>query len=338
MAMIQPFVVLRSKREAGGLRHMLRSRRTMSVMVKIAVLASFNMDLVMRTERLPRPGETLQGDFAMYLGGKGFNQAIAARRLGADVSVVGRVGDDDFGTAFLEALDAEGIDRTAVSVDPEHGTGVASIAGDAAGENAILQSPRANRMLSASDVRTAEAAIAGASCALWQLELSDVAAREYVRIAHNAGVRVLFNPAPAGPVPDGVLALTGIIVPNQIEALALTGIDATSIDGAYAAAEALRKRGPTIAVITLGDRGAVAVSDRLRLHAPAFHADVVDTVGAGDAFCAGLAVRLAEGAALPEALRFAAAAGAFACTRPGAEPSMPMRDEVNVLLARGVTE
>ncbi len=312
-------------------------------MVKIAVLASFNMDLVMRAERLPRPGETLQGDFAMYLGGKGFNQAVAARRLGADVAAIGRVGDDDFGAAFLDTLDAEGIDRRGVSIDPERGTGVASIVVDADGENAIIQSPRANRALSADDVRRAAAAIDGASCALFQLELSDAAVYEYARLARSAGATVIFNPAPAAAVADSIVALAEIIVPNQIEACTLTGIElprgagfqpARSIDNAYAAAEALRKRGPAVAVITLGSQGAVAVAEGVRIHVPAFAVDIVDTVGAGDAFCAALAVRLAEGADLADAVRFAAAAGAVACTRPGAEPSMPRRIEVEALLAK----
>jgi len=304
-------------------------------MVKIAVLASFNMDLVMRADRLPIPGETLQGDFAMYLGGKGFNQAVAARRLGADIAVIGRVGDDDFGAAFLDALDAEGIDRRGVSIDPETGTGVASIVVDADGENAIIQSPRANRALSADDVRRAAAALDGASMALFQLELSDAAVYDFAHLARGAGATVIFNPAPAAPVAHAIVALADMIVPNQIEAHMLTGIDPRSIDDAYAAAESLRERGPAVAVITLGLRGAVAVAEGVRIHVPAFAVDIVDTVGAGDAFCAALAVRLAEGADLADAVRFAAAAGAIACTRPGAEPSMPRRIEVESLLAKG---
>jgi ribokinase len=303
--------------------------------VKIVVMASFNMDLVMRAERLPRPGETLQGSFAMFLGGKGFNQAVAARRLGAEVSVIGRVGADDFGAAFLDAVDREGIERGGVSVDAERGTGVASIVVDADGENAIIQSPRANRALSADDVRRAAAAIDGATIALFQLELSDAAVYEYARLARSAGATVIFNPAPAAAVADDIVALAEIIVPNQIEACALTGIDPRSIDDAYAAAEALRKRGPAVAVITLGSRGAVAVAEGVRIHIPALGVDVVDTVGAGDAFCAALGVRLAEGADLADAVRFSAAAGAVACTRPGAEPSMPRRIEVEALLAIG---
>lgn len=305
-------------------------------MVKIAVLASFNMDLVMRAERLPQPGETLQGDFAMYLGGKGFNQAIAARRLGAEVSLIGRVGDDDFGVAFLDALDDEGIDRKGVTVDPDAGTGVASIVVDASGENAILQSPRANRNLTTDDVRRAAGAIERADAAIFQLELSDDGALAFARAARDAGARVVFNPAPTAPVADDLLALADMVVANTIEARTLTGLAVGSVAEAYAAADALIARGPETAVVTLGAEGAIAVAGGVRMHVAAMPAEVVDTVGAGDAFCAALVVRIAEGTALAEALRFAAAAGAVACARPGAEPSMPRRDEVERLLAKGV--
>jgi ribokinase len=304
-------------------------------MVRIAVLASFNMDLVMRAQRLPAPGETLQGEFSMFLGGKGFNQAIAARRMGADVAVIGRVGDDDFGRRFLDALDGEGIDRAGVSVDPHTGTGVAAIVVDAAGENAILQSPRANRNITADDVRRAAPAIDRAHAALFQLELSDDAARTYATIARAAGATVIFNPAPAGEFAEDLLVLTDFIVPNQIEARSMTGLPTETVEEAFAAADALRQRGPRAAIITMGAAGAVAVSDGARLHAPPFAVDVIDSVGAGDAFCAALALRLAIGDALSDAVRYANAAGAFACTRHGAEPSMPRADDVESVL-RGV--
>lgn len=305
-------------------------------MVRIALLASFNMDLVMRAERLPAPGETLQGEFAMFLGGKGFNQAIAARRMGADVAVIGRVGDDEFGRAFLQALESERIDADSVTIDPDAGTGVASIVVDATGENAILQSPRANRNITAADVRRAASKIASADAALFQLELSDDGAREFATIARSAETTLIFNPAPAGPVDAQVLELAEIVVPNQIELRSLTGMPASSRDEAFAAADALLTRGPRAVIVTMGAEGAIAMTRDDRSAVPAFPIDVVDTVGAGDAFCAGLAVRLGQGAPLSNALRFASAAGALACTRPGAEPSMPRSQEVEALIAKGV--
>ncbi len=303
-------------------------------MVKIVVMASFNMDLVMRAERLPRPGETLQGSFAMYLGGKGFNQAIAARRLGADVAVIGRVGEDDFGVAFLGALDREGIARAGVSVDAKLGTGVASVVVDADGENAILQSPLANRAVAASHVRAAAESLEGASAALFQLEMDSEGCREFATLARRAGARVVFNPAPATSEGAGLLPMADLIVLNEIEAKALLGAEISTKDDPSESAAQLAASGRDV-VLTSGARGATAVVGGTRVHVPAFAVDVVDTVGAGDAFCAALAVRLAEGADAPEALRFAAAAGAIACTRPGAEPSMPYRQEVEALLAKG---
>lgn len=304
-------------------------------MVKIAVLASFNMDLVMRTGRLPESGETLQGEFATFLGGKGFNQAIGARRLGAKVVVAGRVGDDEFGQRFLAALDREDIDRRAVSVDPTAGTGVASIIVESNGTNTIVQAPRANRSASAADIASAREAFAGADVAMLQLETSDTAAIAFARTMRDAGARTLLNPAPIIPIPQDLLRLVDIIVPNQIEAEAIAGVAIDDIESALLAAQRLRNLGPACSVVTLGRRGAVGVDDA-RVHAPAFDVDAADTVGAGDAFCAALAVRLAEGADLATAMRFANAAGALACTKHGAEPSMPARDEVDTLIAKGV--
>jgi ribokinase len=304
-------------------------------MVKIGVLASFNMDLVMRAERRPNDGETLQGEFAMFLGGKGFNQAIAARRLGAEVVVAGRVGDDEFGRLFLDALDREGIDRRAVVVDAVAGTGVATIIVEPDGTNTILQAPRANRNVSVEDVQGAAKALAGASIGMLQLETSTRGAIAFARAMHAAGSRTLLNPAPAAPVDRELLALIDIIVPNQIEAAALTSKQVRTPEEAFEAADALRSLGPNLAVITLGERGAAGLSADTLMHEPPLDVAVVDTVGAGDAFCAAVAVRLAEGASLPDTLRFANAAGALACMKRGAEPSMPRRDEVEALIAKG---
>ena len=297
-------------------------------MVKVVVMASCNMDLVMRAERLPRPGETLQGEFAMFLGGKGFNQAIAARRLGAEVSVIGCVGDDEFGAAFVAALDREGIEPRGVIVDAASGTGVASIVVDASGENAILQSPRANRRLTAERVRSAARAIDGASAALFQLEMDAGGCREFAYIARAQGARVVFNAAPATGEGADLLPLADLLVVNQIEADSLLGNRATD---AVTSAALLASPGRDI-VLTVGARGAVAVIAGSTLEVPAFAVGVVDSVGAGDAFCAALTVRLAEGADAKEALRFASAAGALACTRAGAEPSMPQRAAVESLM------
>lgn len=305
--------------------------------MNIAVLGSFNMDFVMRSARLPRRGETVQGEFAMHLGGKGFNQAIAARRLGAEVEVIGRVGDDTFGHQFLAALDAAGIGRAGVASDPDGGTGIASIVIEDDGANTVIQAPRANRRLAPDDIARAAASFDGAAIAMLQLETSMPAALAFSQAARAAGALVLLNPAPAAAVPDDLLRAADIIVPNEIEAETLTGISIDSIDAAEAAARALLARGPRAAVVTLGARGAIGVTADERYHEPAPRVDAIDTVGAGDAFCAAIALRLAGGAPLREALAFAVAAGAVATTRHGAEPSMPHLHDVEATLAKGVT-
>jgi ribokinase len=305
--------------------------------VNVAVLASFNMDLVMRSERLPRRGETLQGAFEMFLGGKGFNQAVAARRLGADVSVIGRVGDDDFGQAFVAALDEEGINRDYVIVEPGEGTGVAIVHVLPDGENAIIQAPRVNTTITAPHIRAAAGILNASDVALFQLETSIPAATEFARLARERDVRLMFNPAPAIPVTDELIQLADVVVLNEIEAMGLTAIVPDTMARAYEAADLIQRRAEADVVLTRSRQGALAMTERGRVDVPAFRVPVVDTVGAGDAFVGALAVALAEEMPMLDAMRFAAAAGAIAVTRPGAEPSMPARDEVEQLLASGRT-
>jgi ribokinase len=316
-------------------------------MVKIAVLASFNMDLVIRVERRPEAGETLQGDFAMHLGGKGFNQAVAARRLGADVVVCGRVGDDEFGRRFLGALDEEGIDRRAVVVDPVASTGVATIYVEPDGTNTIVQSPNANHYVIADDFSSAgvtaidydiisgtssvqlPAPMVGIDATLTCLETNDAAILAFHEIADLATGSVdemmlkVFNAAPARTLPQELRTGTNLVV-NMVEASSIAGTPCATIEQATLLAHKLN------AVITLGERGAVAPN----AFAAAYDVPVVDTTGAGDAFCGALAVRLAEGAELADAMRFANAAGALACTKHGAYPSMPYRADVEALIAQ----
>jgi ribokinase len=305
-------------------------------MVKIAVLASFNMDLVMRVERRPEAGETLQGEFAMHLGGKGFNQAVAARRLGAEVVVCGRVGDDEFGRMFLEALDAEGIDRRAVVVDPEAGTGVATIYVEPDGTNTIVQAPRANWKLSAEDVKQYHYDILGeANVFLAQLETSEAALRAFAPLASCCTVGdgfFLINLAPALPVSDETLTHAFVAIANEVELAMSTGLPTTTIDELSDACRGVRRRGARSVIATLGAAGSLLVAYERRERAAAFAVDVVDTTGAGDAFCGALAVRLAEGSNLSDAMRFANAAGALACTKHGAYPSMPYRADVEALM------
>jgi ribokinase len=311
-------------------------------MPRVAVLASFNMDLVMRAERRPDAGETLQGEFSMHLGGKGFNQAVAARRLGAEVAVTGRVGNDDFGRMFLAALDREDIDRHAVVVDRDAGTGVAAIVVEPNGTNTIIQAPRANRNARPSDWMAGFDSYAyedseappffeGVQVALANLETNADAAARFLRQMRIAGGRwgAMLNAAPAADVPPDLRAQAQVIIVNEIEAMHMTGIDASA--GIASAVDAARQ---LHGVVTLGEHGAVAVAHGTRVHVPAFDVPVVDTTGAGDAFCAAFALAVQEHH-LADALRFANAAGALACTRHGASESMQTLAEVVAQHATG---
>ena len=277
---------------------------------KLVVVGSFMMDLVARTSKLPLPGETVIGDsFAQFLGGKGFNQAVAAARSGGDVAMVGRVGDDAFGREFLDALDREGIDRTGVSVDPETGTGVGLPVVEASGQNAIIVIPRANHML----VELPTELIASASVVLLQWELPPAVTIEAARVARAGGATVVLNPAPAvGDIAD-YAGLIDILVPNETEAAAIGPVDRVEL------------------VLTLGDKGARVAGVDLAPHQVA----CIDTVGAGDAFCGAMCAALASGSSLVDAARIGNAAGALAVTKEGAEPSMPHRADIDRLLAAG---
>lgn len=304
----------------------------------IAVVGSTMMDLVIRVERRPGPGETVFGsDFGMYLGGKGFNQAVAARRMGAAVRMCGCVGDDDFGQRALAALDAAGIDRRGMCMDREAGTGIAVPVIDAAGENSIVSVPRANLRLTPAQIEADAAAFAGLDALLLQLETPVSASIAAARLARERGARVLLNAAPPSEVPAALLALVDVIVVNEHEARALTGVAVTDTETAHQAAARLRARVGAAAVVTLGPLGAVADAEGGGWHSPGFAVEARDTTGAGDAFCAALGVRVAEGATLADALRWANAAGACAVTILGAEPSLPWRASVAARLGSTVS-
>ena len=280
-------------------------------MTKLVVVGSFMMDLVARTPRLPKPGETVIGEsFAQFLGGKGFNQAIAAARSGGDVAMVGRVGDDAFGRAFLESLDAAGIDRSAVSIDATEGTGVGLPVVESSGQNAIVVIPRANHALTTVPSQV----FAGASVVLLQWELPAHVTVEAARLAKAAGATVVLNPAPAvGDVRD-YEGLIDVLVPNESEAAAIGPVDGIDL------------------VLTLGDKGALVRTGGAEHRLDPHDVECVDTVGAGDAFCGALCAALAGGATLVEAARIGNAAGALAVTKHGAEPSMPFRRDIDLLL------
>ncbi len=308
----------------------------MSATVSVCVVGSFMTDLVMRVARRPQAGETVRAEeFGIFLGGKGFNQAVAARRLGARVAIIGRVGADEFGARFLAALAREDINAAGVIRDPDEGTGIATPVVDATGANSIIIAPRANLRLSPADVAAHAEQVAAADVLLLQLEVPAGASIAAARIARTAGRRVVLNPAPVAPFPDELLRLADVVTPNEVEAATLTAQSVTGPEAALRAAERLLARGARAVVVTLGAAGCVVATAHTQMHLPAFAVQAVDTTAAGDAFTAALAVRLAETDDLLEAARWGNAAGACAVQRLGAEPSLPPRAAVAEMLAHG---
>ena len=306
---------------------------------RVTVVGSLNMDLVVRAPRIPRPGETIiGGEFRTVPGGKGANQAVAAARLGAQVAMVGRVGGDAFGGLLLENLAAAGVDPAFVTRDPQAATGVALIEVDDAGQNSIVVVSGANMRLAPADVEAAAAAIGVADVLLLQLESPLETVTRAAQVAHARGVTVILNPAPARPVPAGLLGLVDVLIPNESETALLTGLPVGDQEEAQAAAAALRRMGVATVILTLGERGALLAYEGGAELFPAFDVTPVDTTAAGDAFVGGLAVALAEGRPLREAVRWGNAAGALATTRLGAQPSLPTRQALDDMLAHGKTK
>ncbi len=305
-------------------------------MGKIAVVGSINMDVVNRVERHPLPGETVSGLETAYIpGGKGANQAVAAARAGAQVLMIGAVGQDPFGGPLVEALGKAGVDTAGV-LEKEGTSGMAFITVDAHGENNIILSPGANGRLSAEDMEAGLIGAAGGSGGaglggvLLQNEIPWETTAAAVRHARAYGAAVYLNPAPARKVEDEVLALVDVLVVNETEAAAISGLEVASREHAEAAAEWLLGRGVGEVIVTLGAAGVVYASKQgERISAPAFRVEAVDTTAAGDTFIGSYAAARDRGEFVQEALRWANAAAAIAVTRPGAQSSIPSADEVN---------
>jgi ribokinase len=283
----------------------------------VCVIGSSNVDLVVTAPRHPLPGETILGtDYHEYPGGKGLNQVVAARRAGSECAFVTALGDDDAGARLAAVVDAEGIDRAAVQRLAGTATGRALITVDAAGENSIVVVPGANAAL-------LPAALPAARVVLAQLEIPiEVVADAFAR-ARAVGAVTILNPAPAAELADELLANCSIVIPNEHEYGRLGG------------AERIFGLGVEAVVTTNGPAGVDVETPFERRRVPAFAVTPVDTTAAGDAFCGSFAVAIAEGADPMAAARFAAAAGALATTRSGAVPSLPKREEIEALLARG---
>lgn len=302
----------------------------MGRMPRVSVVGSFVMDLVVRAPRRPEPGESIIGSsFGMFPGGKGANQAVAAARLGAKVNMIGRLGKDSFGETFLSIMAEEGIDCSHVVVDEDLGTGVGNPVVEDTGENSIIIVPQANSRLSERDIEKSAEAISEADVLLLQLEVPLETSITAAQIANDAGVRVILNPAPARELPESFLQMVSVIVPNEVEFEELTGVFPQDLETTAAASRSLIEKGPHTVIVTLGSRGAYVVENDNAVHVQAEKVrNVVDTTGAGDAFCGALAYGLASGKNVTDAVCYANRAAAIAITRMGAIPSLPRASEV----------
>jgi len=301
---------------------------------QIVVVGSSNMDLVVKSPRIPVPGETiLGGDFLMVPGGKGANQAVAAAKLGARVFFVARLGNDLFGRKSLENFRLEGVDTTYVALTSEAPSGVALITVDEAGNNAIVVAPGANARLSVEDVRRAEAQIRSAGAVVAQLEVPLATVQCAAEIAEEAGVPFVLNPAPAQQLGPGLLAKVAVLTPNETEARILTEIEVTDDSSARKAARALLSAGVKAVILTMGSKGFLLADGNTTESVPALQVKAVDATAAGDAFTGSLALGLAQSRSLRDAALFANRVAAFSVTRLGAQPSMPTRKELEEFIA-----
>lgn len=294
----------------------------------ICVIGSSNTDMVVKTEKLPVPGETvLGGQFLMNPGGKGANQAVAAARLGGQVTFVAKVGNDLFGQQAVQQFRREKINTEYVITDPDQPSGVALINVDAGGENCIAVAPGANGTLTPEDV---EAALdTRPALVLLQLEIPLPTVEHVIRRSHEKGLRVVLNPAPAQALPADLLASLYLITPNETEAERLTGIRVTDPASAERAARQLRDQGVQNVIITLGAKGAYLLTDSVSKLIATQPVTAVDTTAAGDCFNGALVVALAEDQPWEAAVPFACRAASLSVTRLGAQASMPFRTELH---------
>lgn len=298
----------------------------------IVVVGSINMDLVVRAPRHPQPGETILGtDFQTFPGGKGANQAVAAARLGGQVKMVGRVGNDPFGDSLLNTLQQDRVDTSTVLRTEGTASGVALITVADTGQNNIVVVPGANALLKPEDIQAARSVFEGASVVLLQLEIPLNTAKEAIHVAREHGARVILNPSPAQSLGPDLLAQVDYLVPNEYELSLLTGMQPGSI-----AADMLKSLGIRCLIVTLGVDGVLVLEDEFTYHIQSHRVPVIDTTAAGDAFAGAFAVALSEGLTTQSAAAYGNAAGALAVTKAGAQPSLPTRETLdNFLKERG---
>ncbi|MDP4282741.1 MAG: ribokinase [Bacteroidota bacterium] len=296
---------------------------------KIIVVGSCNTDMVIKADRLPVPGETiLGGTFFMNPGGKGANQAVAAARMGGNVTLISKTGNDVFGKQSVMLYNSENIKTDYVFSDPKQPSGVAMITVDSNGENCIVVASGANSYLSPADIQKARKEIESSDLVLMQLEIPIETVEYVAELANKKGIRVILNPAPARALSENLLKNLYIIIPNKTEAEILSGIKVTDVESARKAAAIISAKGVNIVVITLGSQGAV-IKDGDDYHfIEAYKVNTVDTTAAGDTFCGSVCVGLSEDKSILESVQLAAKAAALTVTRMGAQGSIPYRAEL----------
>lgn len=296
---------------------------------RIIVIGSSNTDMVIKTSKLPAPGETILGGiFFMNPGGKGANQAVAAARLGGKVSFIAKTGEDVFGKQAQQIFESENINTDYLVMDTGHPSGVALITVDAQGENCIVVAPGSNSYLSKEDIDLAREEIIRSDIVLLQLEIPLETVVFAANIAYEAGKKVILNPAPAAQISDELLSRLYLITPNETEAELISGIPVTDIESAKLAARNLFDRGVKVVIITLGSKGALLFTGEKAKLILSPKVDALDTTAAGDVFNGAIAVAVSEGFELEEAVEFACKAAAISVTRMGAQSSAPHRKEI----------
>ncbi len=301
---------------------------------KIVVVGSLNMDFVVNAPRIPVPGETVSGagQLETIPGGKGANQAFAAKAMGAEVTMIGRVGSDGFGEVLLDNLNRVGVNVERVGRDVQSSSGIAIIVIDKNGQNIIVVSSGANETLTAEHITAAEDSIASADAVIMQLETPTSATLQACRLARKHNVKTVFNPAPARPIDDELLTQVDVIIPNETETVTFAGVSPVEEAGRERAAKYFFDKNVGSVVITLGENGAYVASKERGNVVPPFKVATVDATAAGDAFVAGYTVATAEGKSPIEAARFGNAAGALATTIRGAQPSLPTRIRIDKII------
>lgn len=298
---------------------------------KIVVIGSCNTDMVVTTDQLPKPGETVLGrNFKMFSGGKGANQAVAAARLGGNVSFIAKIGDDLFGKQSIEKFKNEKIDVQHIFLDSHLPTGVALITVDQNGENCIAVASGANAALRPIHIEKVKDIIENAAILLMQLEIPIETVEYAAKLAHKKGIKVILNPAPAILLSDELLKSLYAVIPNKTEAEILSGIKIFDWDSAKQAANIISSKGVDIVVITLGENGALIKERSSYYSIPGNKVDVVDTTAAGDTFCGTFCVGISEGLAVQDAVILANKAASIAVMREGAQMSIPFREEINI--------